>query len=907
MTAMSSPSTTKQTQLSAEALAPACLISTNVCATSTAGTTELNSSNVLLPQPVELQMHDTIGLAMAPQDTNMDHLHRRTTAAESQTTAQQTRFVKHADSSDTFVEASQTQPGASVNLEDASTNSERTDAQFISRLTAAAVAIASEISSVDHDQDHSEIRVPTFPSQATAAATNQELVSQHSENIPGLPSSHRSVETKSARVTQHRNNAAVEPLVPYRIPPPLNKQMMTLRMGLAADMNRNNNSRDNNPHNSLPAKQGITHHQLLTGTPPPQSPQGPGRKAIGDWTLGKTIGEGASGKVKLAENTVTGERCVVKAVRRPKMSSGETVTEADLKVLGPEALSKIYKRELYMIREAALCILLDHPNIVRLHSAVLGENHFYCFFEYVEGEDLVDYIARYGRIKERKSRSIFRQVLSAIEYAHRNNVVHRDIKLENIRYNEDTGIAKLLDFGFATFHSEDHLLQTNCGSPCYAAPEIYDNRAYRGPEIDIWSLGVCLYGMVTGSLPFDGPNFRTLAAKVREGHLICPTFLSEQLRNLLMLMLRTVASQRITLAGILGHPWVNATFPTAPVDVLIDPKRSQDPAVPKDLVDRVLRASICDSGCLLMQVLKQRMPQRKLQIEEEWRHHAENAAGSSSGSPRDSLATRGSGDVQFHNSIQANRSGPSRVGSYGDGTTVAYEQDTDSSGADEDFDVSVRDKGHVWWKRLLNGFARKSQKPQPQLQPYSLEPTATITDQNSDERQHRLQIPSSHNRLGTSDGQNFFGGTAIKDLPNRVASVTAAAAAGTRPILTRLFHRRVTTASAGTYNGGHENTRCNVSSIVHGRAYTGADILVASAASDKKRRETLGRDSNSSIQDTVHAAMLLPQATSSISQHRMGWAHQIFGNRGTPQHQPNQANSWNGRPWFPFRFRRNGN
>ena len=88
------------------------------------------------------------------------------------------------------------------------------------------------------------------------------------------------------------------------------------------------------------------------------------------------------------------------------------------------------------------------------------------------------------------------------------------------------GMAKLLDFGFATFHAENHLLTTNCGSPCYASPEIYENKKYLGPEVDIWSLGICLYGMVTGCLPFDGPNFKTLAKAVKTGKVYFPPFLS---------------------------------------------------------------------------------------------------------------------------------------------------------------------------------------------------------------------------------------------------------------------------------------------------------------------------------------------------------------------------------------------
>ena len=88
------------------------------------------------------------------------------------------------------------------------------------------------------------------------------------------------------------------------------------------------------------------------------------------------------------------------------------------------------------------------------------------------------------------------------------------------------GMAKMLDFGFATFYDQETLLTTNCGSPCYAAPEIYDSKSYFGPEVDVWSLGVCLYGMTTGSLPFDGPNFSALCKRVKSGKIIFPPYLS---------------------------------------------------------------------------------------------------------------------------------------------------------------------------------------------------------------------------------------------------------------------------------------------------------------------------------------------------------------------------------------------
>ncbi|KAI8800680.1 kinase-like domain-containing protein [Cladochytrium replicatum] len=301
------------------------------------------------------------------------------------------------------------------------------------------------------------------------------------------------------------------------------------------------------------------------------------RKMIGPWILGKTIGEGSSGKVKIAVHQISGEKCVVKAVRRPRLAPCAPGAQANA------ALEKVHKRELYMIREACVGMCLDHPNIVKLNNAVLGEHHFYCFFEYIEGEDLVDYVTRNGRLRERKARSIFRQMIAAIEYSHRNNVVHRDIKLENIRYSESADLVKVLDFGFAAFHSETSNLRTNCGSPCYAAPEIYLNKPYKGPEVDVWSLGICLYGMVTGGLPFDGPSFRVLSERIKKAKVYYPPYVSAGLRHLISRMLAPSGEDRSPLHEVIQHPWVNYSYDTFPVDwgalLLQTPPTPQAPQV----------------------------------------------------------------------------------------------------------------------------------------------------------------------------------------------------------------------------------------------------------------------------------------------------------------------------------------
>jgi serine/threonine protein kinase len=117
-------------------------------------------------------------------------------------------------------------------------------------------------------------------------------------------------------------------------------------------------------------------------------------------------------------------------------------------------------------------------------------------------------------------------LIGILEYMHRCSIVHRDLKLENMRFDSNTGRLVLLDFGFATFCSPNFSQRSSCGSPCYASPEIYLNEPYRGPEVDIWSLGICLYGMLSGELPFDHSSFQHLKNLVLSGAPDFPDYFS---------------------------------------------------------------------------------------------------------------------------------------------------------------------------------------------------------------------------------------------------------------------------------------------------------------------------------------------------------------------------------------------
>lgn len=275
-------------------------------------------------------------------------------------------------------------------------------------------------------------------------------------------------------------------------------------------------------------------------------------KRIGDYDLIKTIGSGSTGKVKLAINYRTQEKCAVKIIPRTqfaaKKSSRET-TEA---------------RERRILREAAILNLIDHQHIVKLRDFLITRDYFCMFFEYIEGVQLLDYIISHRKLSEPQARTFFRQVLSAVDYCHRNSIVHRDLKIENILVDSVTGDIKLLDFGLSNFYDPDDSLHTFCGSLYFAAPELLSGKIYTGPEVDVWSLGVILFVLVTGHVPFDDKNLAALHQKIKSCRLEMPEFLGDGCRELLNRMICRDPSKRATMDDVIFHPWVNEGFIDVP-------------------------------------------------------------------------------------------------------------------------------------------------------------------------------------------------------------------------------------------------------------------------------------------------------------------------------------------------------
>ncbi|KAJ5794030.1 Oligopeptide transporter OPT superfamily [Penicillium paradoxum] len=299
--------------------------------------------------------------------------------------------------------------------------------------------------------------------------------------------------------------------------------------------------------------------QNATGTSAPTAAAAPRRRTTittptGQWALGKTIGAGSMGKVKLAKNTETGEQVAVKIV--PRLSTEEHRSSRET-----ERADR--SKEIRTAREAAIVSLVDHPYICGMRDVLRTSYHWYMLFEYVNGGQMLDYIISHGKLKEKQARKFARQIASALDYCHRNSIVHRDLKIENILISK-TGDIKIIDFGLSNLFSPRSLLKTFCGSLYFAAPELLQARQYTGPEVDVWSFGIVLYVLVCGKVPFDDQSMPQLHAKIKKGVVEYPPGLTTECRHIISRMLVTDPKQRASLAEIMSHPWMNKGFSAPP-------------------------------------------------------------------------------------------------------------------------------------------------------------------------------------------------------------------------------------------------------------------------------------------------------------------------------------------------------
>ncbi|KAJ3321777.1 Serine/threonine-protein kinase brsk1 [Boothiomyces sp. JEL0866] len=242
---------------------------------------------------------------------------------------------------------------------------------------------------------------------------------------------------------------------------------------------------------------------------------------IGPYVLGKTLGVGSTGRVKLAVHMETNQKVAIKIISK---DNPETPGKKN------PAVEKKLDREITIMKLIQQYLVLEH----------------------VEGGELFDYLVKKGRLSESEAVQFFQQIIFGVEYCHRHLICHRDLKPENLLLDKDYNV-KVADFGMANMIVQSKMLETSCGSPHYASPEIIRGEKYDGRTSDVWSCGIILFALVTGNLPFDDSNIRRLLTKVKTGVYHIPEHVSPPARDLIKKMLTVEPASRITLQQVMKH------------------------------------------------------------------------------------------------------------------------------------------------------------------------------------------------------------------------------------------------------------------------------------------------------------------------------------------------------------------
>lgn len=265
-------------------------------------------------------------------------------------------------------------------------------------------------------------------------------------------------------------------------------------------------------------------------------------RRLGEYEVLKNIGEGAFGHVKLAIHTLTGQKVALKYFSKARIQS-----------------MKLGAR---VIREIQYLRLLDHPHIIKIYEVINTPTDIIMVIEFA-GDELFDTLAKHGPLPEETARSIFQQLVSAVAHSHKYKVIHRDLKPENILIDWSGPLpdVKVIDFGLSNVMTDGDFLRTSCGSPCYACPEVISAKVYAGPEVDVWSIGVILYLMLAGRLPFEDDSTQVLMDKICTGRYYMPNSIPPDAAHLIKNCIVVNPIKRLTMPEIMKHPWFLAGLP----------------------------------------------------------------------------------------------------------------------------------------------------------------------------------------------------------------------------------------------------------------------------------------------------------------------------------------------------------
>jgi serine/threonine protein kinase len=274
-------------------------------------------------------------------------------------------------------------------------------------------------------------------------------------------------------------------------------------------------------------------------------------KKVGKYEIGKTLGEGTFGKVKYAVNTETGERVAIKVLDKEKIQK--------------QNMGAQIKKEISIMK------LVRHDYVVDLKEVLASRTKIFIVLELITGGELFDKIVSEGRFDENNARFYFRQLVDGVEYCHSRGVCHRDLKPENLLLDEKMNL-KISDFGLSALYDAppvegasadasgggaSQLLHTTCGTPNYVAPEVLADKGYDGRAADVWSIGVILYVLLAGFLPFDEPTMSALFRKIQKAEFSYPSWFSPEVKALLDKILVAQPEKRISLLEVKADPWYN--------------------------------------------------------------------------------------------------------------------------------------------------------------------------------------------------------------------------------------------------------------------------------------------------------------------------------------------------------------
>ncbi|XP_055601666.1 uncharacterized protein LOC129750686 isoform X2 [Uranotaenia lowii] len=333
---------------------------------------------------------------------------------------------------------------------------------------------------------------------------------------------------------------------------------------------------------------------------------------VGYYELDKTIGKGNFAVVKLASNVITNSKVAIKII--------------DKTCLDEENLAKTF-------REISILKVLHHPHITRLYEVMESRNKIYLVTEHAARGEIFDHLVANGRMKEEEAARIFSQIISAVDYCHGKGIVHRDLKAENVLLDNEMNV-KLADFGFSNTFTDGIPLKTWCGSPPYAAPEVFQGVEYDGPRSDIWSLGVVLYVLVCGALPFDGATLHDLRSVVVAGKFRIPFFMSQECEHLIRHMLVVEPEKRYTLKQIANHKWLEmynsiplletGTFQqpeSANLDTIVMTHMLQLPGLTADMIAQSVHENRFDHIYAIYYLLVDKLKQKRKE-KSRLQHHA---------------------------------------------------------------------------------------------------------------------------------------------------------------------------------------------------------------------------------------------------------------------------------------------